>query len=156
MAEEEYKIKWQAPEYIHTEKGADWYWALSIIGLALIIVSVIMENYLFSILLLISFLAVVLHAQKPPAEINCEINKSGVFIGEKFHSFANLESFKLDTESSDPPRLLIKSRKIFQPLIVLILPNIDPEEVSNYLAYFLTENDLSEPLSHRVMEYLGF
>ena len=156
MAGEEYKIEWQAPEYFHTEKGADWYWALSIIGLALIIVSVIMENYLFSVLLLISFLAIVLHAQKTPANIDYEINKNGIIIGENFYSYANLESFKVNVENSNPPRLLLKSRKTFQTLLTINLLDVDPDEISNYLAYFLPEDELSEPLSHRVMEYLGF
>lgn len=152
---EEYRIKWQSPEYLYTEKGKDWYWVLAIIGLALIIVSVIMENYLFSILLLVSFLAIILHSHKLPALVEYEINKNGLITNGELQSFASLESYKVETEF-DPPKLILKSHKLLQPLIAIYIDGADPDEISNYLAYFLPEEDLHEPVSHKIMEYLGF
>lgn len=153
---EEYRIKWQAPEYIYTEKGRDWYWVLGIIGLALIVVSVIMENYLFSVLLLISFLAIILHSHKLPLDLEYEINKNGIAVNGELESFTSFESYRVETEHVDSPKLLLKSHKLFQPLIAIHLDGADPDEISNYLAYFLPEEDLHEPVSHKLMEYLGF
>lgn len=156
MAEEEYKIKWSAPEYIRGEKSSDWYWILAIIGLALIIISIIMDNYLFAILLLISFFAVVLHSHKEPSVLECEINKNGITLGKELMPYPTLESFRVEKENSLPPKLLIKSHKFFTPLIAVYITDADPDEISNYLTYFLPEEDLHEPLSHHIMEYFGF
>ena len=154
--EEEYKLRWQSPEYLHSEKSTDWYWVFGILGLALIVISVIMENYLFSVLLLISILAIALHSKKTPDVIDYEINKSGIIIGNTMHPYSSLKSFWVDMENANPPKLLLKTDKFFQPLTTINLFDVEPDEVSNYLAHFLPEEELHEPLSNHIMEYLGF
>ena len=32
MEERVRAVSWEAPEYYHTDKGSDWYWALSIVA----------------------------------------------------------------------------------------------------------------------------
>jgi hypothetical protein len=85
-----------------------------------------------------------------------EINKNGLVVNGELQSFASMDSYKVETENVDPPKLLLKSRKLLQPLIAIYLDGVDADEISNYLAYFLPEEDLHEPVSHKIMEYLGF
>ena len=42
------------------------------------------------------------------------------------------------------------------PYIIIPLGDADPETVRNFLLEYLNEEEHSEPLSHKLMEYLGF
>ena len=41
-------------------------------------------------------------------------------------------------------------------IIVITLGNQDPDEVRNFLGNYLPEHEQYEPLSHKILEYLGF
>jgi hypothetical protein len=42
------------------------------------------------------------------------------------------------------------------PLIIIPLGNQDPDEVRNFIANYLVEKELFEPLSHKILESFGF
>ena len=52
-------IAWEAPEYYHTDKTADWFWTLGIITVTIVIVSLLLGNILFAIFVLIAALRAV-------------------------------------------------------------------------------------------------
>jgi hypothetical protein len=54
------------------------------------------------------------------------------------------------------PKLLLEAKSVITPLITIPIVDVDPDHVHDYLLDFLPEEDHMEPLSHRVMEWLGF
>jgi hypothetical protein len=44
-------ITWEAPEHHHVEKGNDWFFALAIIIVALVIVAILFNDVLFALLI---------------------------------------------------------------------------------------------------------
>ncbi len=52
--------------------------------------------------------------------------------------------------------MLIKSRKLFMPLIVIYIDEVDPDDVRAVLLKYIAEADHSEPFLKHVLERLGF
>jgi hypothetical protein len=153
---EEYKLNWQAPSFINTEKTADWYWVFGIIGFTLVVISIILSNYLFAILIVIASLALILHSKSEPEILDIEVSKNGIRIKDRLNPYSSYKSFWVEQEHSNPPKLLLKPRKTLETLVVYYLTDIDPADVSHYLSHYLPEEEMHEPLSQHLMEYFGF
>lgn len=148
-------IKWTGPEHHHTHKTYEWYWAVAIIALTIAVLSFIFGNSIFAVFIIVGAIALTLNAHRPPKEISIEINDRGVVIDKTLYPFLHLESFWVDNDHNEP-RLMIKSRKTFVPLISLIIRDIDDEEVRQVLLKYIAEVEHPETLGKRILEVLGF
>lgn len=148
-------IVWNAPEHIYKDKGPDWYWIVGIITLALAAVAVIFDSVITAIFIVVAVSALVIHASRPSKHVPHQINDRGIMVDEVFYPFTSLESFWLPHDI-DPPRLLIKSRKIFSPYIVIYIDEIDPEDVRQVLLRYIAETEHHESLIKHLLERLGF
>ncbi|MEK7609872.1 MAG: hypothetical protein AAB470_02000 [Patescibacteria group bacterium] len=148
-------IIWSAPEHLYVEKKPDWYWAVGIITLALAAVAFIFGNIITGIFVVVAAIALVLHASKPPRTVSYEINDRGIVAGDILYPFLSLESFWIPHDEF-PPKLIIKSRKLFMPFIVIYIDEIDPEQVREVMLTYIAETEHREPLLKHVLEMLGF
>ncbi len=149
------KISWRAPEHIYTEKTADWYWVVGIVTLSVALISIILNNLVFAILIIVSAATLSLFATKRPRMIPIELSPNGVSVDTTFYPYADLESFWVETEHWHP-RIFLKSTKNLSPFIVIFLNDADPGEIHHALSQHLTERKHSEPLLEKVLIYLGF
>jgi hypothetical protein len=147
-------ISWEAPRHIHTSKNQDWYWSVGIITLALATVAFLFGNPITGIFILLASTVLVMHASRPPSLVRYEINDRGIMMDETLYPFLTLESFWIPHD--DIPKILIKSRKTFMPLIVIYIHDIDPEKVREVLLTYIAETEHHEPILIQIMEKLGF
>jgi hypothetical protein len=150
------KISWQAYEYRHTEKGADWFWALGIIAVSISITAVIFGNILFAIFIILSAFTLGMLARKPPKIMDIEIGDKGVKIGKSFYAYSSIQSFWVDEQNENDKRLIIKVDSITMPHFSILADNVDLNEVKERLLNFIPEEEYIEPISHKIMERLGF
>lgn len=148
-------MRWETFEYHHTEKTVDWFWAVGIIAVSIAATAIIFGNLLLGILILVATTTLCLYAARKPEIITVEINDKGVVIHNLFHPYASLDSFWVE-EMDHRPKVLIKSKKILMPYIILALEDNNPDEVREYLLNFLKEEEHHEPLLQKLMEYVGF
>ncbi|MBU6232049.1 MAG: hypothetical protein KGI45_00640 [Patescibacteria group bacterium] len=148
-------IAWSAPEHLYTEKSPDWYWAVGIVTLALAVVSFIFGDIITSIFILVAAVALVLHAARPPRNIYHEINDRGIIIHDRLYSFLELDSFWIPHQGL-PPKIILKSRRLFMPYIVIFIDEVDPEDVRAVLLRYIAETEHHEPLLKHLLERLGF
>ncbi len=148
-------ISWEGLEYPLRNRSSDWYWAIGIIAVALSATAVIFANYLFAVLIIIGSLTLVIFAKRPPRTIHFEINDKGILSDKLFYPYTSLESFWI--ESSDRgERILFTCNHAFVQHIIFPLHDVSIDDVHALLSSHLAEKEQYEPLSHRVMEYLGF
>lgn len=152
---EVFKIEWDAHEYEHKERNQDWFWAVGIIAVSVAIASIIFGNVIFGILVLIGAFTLTLFANRAPEKIHITVNERGVARGNIFYSYSTLESFWIDTEHSHP-KIILKSQKMFMPLIIIPLGVIDVDNLHDNLSKHLTENMHELPFIEKVLEYFGF
>lgn len=151
-----YTLRWQAYEYVYQPKTADWYWALWIIVAAIATTSVLLDNAMLALLIAIAGVALTILSKRPPRIVEFEVNEKGVVGHGSLYLHNSLESFWVQRFGEGEPRLLIKSRKKLMPLIVFPLGDVTVEEARQAMLPHLQEEQLSEPLTQMILEYLGF
>jgi hypothetical protein len=147
-------IHWQALEYEYHEKTADWFWALGIITIALSAIAVLLNNILFAIFILLGAATLALYAVRKPELVSFEINNRGIVINKTLYPYSTLESFGIETDG--PPKILVKSKKMFVPYLVMPVSEEAIDFARTYLLQYLEEQEHREPFSVKLMEYLGF
>jgi hypothetical protein len=148
-------ISWSAPEHLYVEKHTDWYWTVGIITLALAAVAFIFGQVITGILILVAALALTLHASRPPATRTYTVNDRGIVVDDTLYPFLTLESFWIPHDHV-PPRIIIKSRKLLMPYIVIFIDDADPEEVRRVLLTYIAETEHREPFLKHLLERFGF
>ncbi len=149
-------FEWEVPEHEQSHKTWDWYVTVPTIFISLVVVSFFFENYLFAVFVLIAGFALVFYAHRDPDILNVTIGERGVRINDSFYPFSSLTAFAFE-EKEGHDLLLLRSERFFAPLITIPIPHsIDIEDVADFLLDFLDEEELFEPLSQKIMEYLGF
>ena len=149
-------IIWKAPEYEHRQKSKDWYWSVGIVGVSVAVASAILGNILFGLLIIIAFFALLLHSVKKPRVIEMEASEKGVRIESRLFPYQYLEGFWIE-ESLMGRKLLIKSKKLLSPLIVLpISSETSLDNLKNLLEEHMTSEYLQESFLEQLMERFGF
>lgn len=149
-------LRWQAYEYVYQEKTADWYWALWIIVVAIAATSVLLDNAMLAILIVVAGAALTILSKRPARIVEFEINEKGVVGHGSLYLHNSLESFWVQQLGEREPRLLIKSSKTLMPLIVLPLGDVTIDEARHAMLQYVQEEELSESLTQMILEYLGF
>lgn len=151
---QETKLQWRAYEYNYVKHDNDWYWSLGILTLAFAITAVILNNILFAVFIAIASFSIALHSKKPPEVYDFELGPKGVRINNKIYLYKSLQSFWVKDEAYDD-EIIFRSEKAFMPYIVIPMGGQNPEIIRNYLLDYLPEEEMAEPFSHRLLEYLG-
>lgn len=149
-------VYWEAPEHHHMEKSTDWYWILGIVAVSGAVASIIFGNVLFAVVILLGSVTMIIVSYKHPRLISFEVSVRGIRIHDDFHPFATLESHYIDEDHRHGPHLLVKSKKLFVPLLILPVPLDYLDEIENIIAPRLPEAHLEEPFAHHLLDALGF
>ena len=152
----EQKISWKALEYKRKEKTADWYWAVIIISLSVVVISFIVHNTLFAILVIISTIMLLSFSLTPAKMVNISINQKGMVVEKEMYPFASLQSFWVEAIDPDNKKILFRSKKPLVPLIAIPLEEYEHLDVREFLMQYLPEVEMHEPLTQKIMERLGF
>lgn len=149
-------VTWEAPEHHHIEKGNDWFFALAIIIVALVIVAILFNDVLFALLIGLAGGALAVSAAKRPSIIPYAVTVRGIKIDDRIYPFGTLESYCIDEEDPRGPQLLIKSHHKLMPLMVMPIPTDYVDEIDAILKDKLIEENLEEPLFVKILELFGF
>jgi hypothetical protein len=149
-------ISWEAPEHHHVEKGNDWFFALAIIVVALVIVAVMLNDVLLALFLGIAGGVLAMAAAKRPSIVPFSVSVRGIKIEDQLHAYSTLESYYIDEDDPRGPQLLIKSKRKIMPLIVIPIPPDHIDDIENILEDRLEEEHMEESLFHKIFELFGY
>lgn len=156
MAKRDPRISWRVEEYVHREKGPDWYWALGVVAIAGAATAIIFHDTLFAIFIIMAGLILGFYAARKPDVIDIAISDDGIQIRSYFYPFEKLKGFAVD-ENELGNHLIIESDRMVTPIISIPLPlTIDTDALTALLKTRLEEKPLKEQISHRLMEHMGF
>lgn len=148
-------LTWSAPEYEHKEQNRDWFWALGIVVVAGSITSIIFHNYFFAILLVLGGILMVMFAIKKPDVVNYEINNKGLKIRDRLYPYESIKNFWVRQEGN--PHLFIESQRIFMPVIQVPIEPYMAEDIRQaMLSHGVSEQEMKEHATEKVMDFLGF
>ena len=148
------QLEWSVLEHQHSYKNSDWYWAVGIITISIATTSIIFNNILFAIFIIISSFALCLVSAKKPQTLSCEISDRGISANNFIYPFNTLDSFWIDEHEH---KIIVKSKKLLVPFIIIPMDvTIDANIARDMLLAFLPEEEHIEPFGQKLMEKLGF
>ncbi len=148
-------FSWTTPEFIQGEKSTGWFWALGIISLAMIVVSLLMKNFLFALIIVLATFLIYIQAKKHPRKIKITLTEKGVTIEEKNYDWSDFRSFWI-FEAPEIRSLSLLSKKITQPQIYIPLDEQSPEKIKEILIKFLPEKKQEESLIDAIARKIKF
>jgi hypothetical protein len=149
-------IVWEAYEHHHHDRGSEWFWILGILTVASTIAAVLLGNALLGMILALGGALAGIGALREPKIISYGVTARGIRIDDKLFPYTTLDCFCIDEESHLGPQLLIRSEKLFMPLIIIPLPEDMQEEIEQIIAQRIPEEHLEEPFIYKVLEYFKF
>lgn len=149
-------MSWTTLEHSHQKKSSDWYWIVSIISLVIILVSIYFENYTFAAVILFAVVVFFMQADRDPDTLKIGLDNKGIYVNKKHYPYEDIESFYLEDDFG-VPRILLKSHKIFMPLIVIpYADKVDRDDLEFFLGYYLDQEKLRESTLQILLESVGF
>jgi hypothetical protein len=150
------KIEWQAPEYIFYEKSSDWFWAVGIITIAVFLAALFLKSFLFAVLIILAGFSIALYGARVPKKISFLVGPGGIKIKDRMYDYENLKSFWIEYNPPIKKELIIESKKKFIPHITILIEDINPEKLRNYLLQFLPEEKKEESLISIFFRWINF
>lgn len=152
--EQEKTISWKALPHEHEHKDPDWFWGIGIAATAIAIIAILLGNPLFAFLVAVGAITLFMHAIKKPRMIEARVDDDGITVDTATFPFETLVSFSV-TESEHRPILILKSKQVLTPRIVIPLKKEDKASVQKALRERLSEEKLEIPVSYKLLEFLG-
>ena len=147
-------IYWSGYEHQHEKRSSDWFWALGVIAASAALTSILFGNVLFAILIVIAAFTLGILATKEPEIVEFLITDKGIYVGDSFYAYADIRAFWV--EEGEENTLLLDTLKTFSPHLVIPINDVSPDEIRDMLSTFVQEEELTEPISHKLLELLGF
>jgi hypothetical protein len=155
MAEQVKAVLFEAYEHTYPPKTSDWFLILGILTLSIAIASILLGNALFGVLIFIAGLVMALLAMKEPKIVSYAVTQRGIRIDDKLFPYTTLHAYYIDEDAVDGPELLIKSEKMFMPLLVLPLPEDTLDTIEDIIAERLPETHIEKPFGYKVLEFFN-
>jgi len=149
------KLNWIAPEYIHTEKTSDWYWIVGIITVSMAVISIMLNNVIFAVLILVAMFTLTLYASRKPQNIKIELNQKGVVYGDIYYPYGDIKSFHVE-DKDRYPRIIMQLNKKLSSYLIILIRDSHSEDIRDFLGDFLEEETHSEPFLAKLLIYFGF
>ncbi|MBI4709455.1 MAG: hypothetical protein HY764_04625 [Candidatus Portnoybacteria bacterium] len=150
------ELEWEAPEFENPEKGHWWFIIVGIVALAVFTIALLMSNFIFALLIVISVFIIFVFALKKPKIVKFKIDGSGIMIDEKLLSYRDLRSFWIFYDPPHIKELSIKSKKWLMTLIKIPLEQEDPSQIREALIKFIPEEEQEQSLIDVITRRIGF
>lgn len=153
----EESFSWEAYEFERREKSVDWFWALGIIAICAIVISILYKNYLFAIFIAIGAMTIGKLANQEPRLLKYEISPAGVRVEDELYPLDKLKGYAIrEIKKGNQKILIVETSKSVAPIITIPIENEMIPEIKKYLEPKVSEKDLHEPTAHQIMDAIGF
>lgn len=150
-------LTWEAPEYIHQQKGVLWFFGLGLAILTLIVLDIfLIQSFLFSfsLLTLVMAAALVVHSYRPADLMHYVLSDKGLYINDTLHGFAEFKGFGVLREGAEFFIELIPVRR-FRPSLSVYFPEENGEAIVDLLGVRLPMQQLKPDLLDKITRSLG-
>lgn len=142
-------LRWTVDEFERYERGPVWYAAMIALALGLLLYSVVTQNFLFAVIILMFGVIIGLSSLREPQKLPFAITSRGIGIGGRFFSFKEFGSFWILYEPPHVKNIYLEFKHAIRPHMVIPLYEENPLAVREMLLQYLSEDagQEDEPLS---------
>jgi len=127
------------------------------LAFALIVFSILMKNYLLTIILALAAFIIYSSKNKKLEHINFRLDNDGLYIEDKFYPYDSFESFWIfparggsseggEAHTNKERELALRYNRHLAPLLIAPFYNIDEPEIRRILSEYLPESEEQESL----------
>ncbi len=146
------EIYWQDYEYEFLEKEPEWFWIFGIIAALAIILSLILKDLLFAIVILLGAVTIGMYNKRAPRQVSFGLAKHGIKAGISLFPYDTIKSFWIE---ADKRQLIIETSRLMRPHITIPLGNTHPDVIRSKLIGFLTEKRYDGSVIDAVADFFG-
>jgi len=149
-------LEWQASEYVEHEKSAKWFILLIVVALALAALAVfLLKNYTFAILIVVMAVAVAVWAKRPAAEMQYQLDASGVSVNGKRFAMHDFRAFGVLQDGGIYAVMLLPTKR-FSPGVTIYFPHELGEQIVDTLGAALPMKDMQPDWIDTLTRKLNF
>lgn len=147
------EISWEAEEHIVREKNSWWYVGLVAIGLILSGIAILLQAWTFLVLVIVSVVALVVYAMRPPRVLHYSLSNKGLSEGDKLYGYEEFKSFGILREGENFA-IVLTPRKRFSPRVTVFFPEAQGEEIVDAFGARLPMEDVKLDLLDKLIKFL--
>ena len=149
-------LKWEAPEFEYYKNSQSWFITIGIIAGILFLIAIFTKNFLFALLVGISYFLIVTYSSKKPDNTKLLISPKGIKINNVLYEFENLKSFWIFYDPPEIRELSLRSKKTVMPYVKIPIGDINPVKIRRILIKYLPEKKHKESAIDNIAKNLKF
>lgn len=146
-------ISWEAQEYIVRDKTTMWYVGLGAIGLVLSAVAVILNWWTFLAVVILSVIALLLYAMRPPRIMHYALSNKGISEGDHLYEYSEFKSFGILHEGGHFA-IILTPRKRFSPRVTVYFPEAQGEAIVDAFGARLPMEEVKLDMLDKLIKFL--
>lgn len=149
-------LEWKTPEFEYYKNSQSWFITVGAIAGILFLIAVFTKNFLFGLLIGISYFLIITYSSKKPDDVKLSISPKGIKINNTLYEFENLKSFWIFYNPPEIRELSLRSKKMIMPYIKVPIGDINPVEIRRILIKYLPEKKHKESAIDNITRNLKF
>lgn len=121
-------VSWEADEYIHRDRQFGWYIGFSLVVAALVALSVFLQWWTFTALVVLSAVALIIYVVRPPRKLKYSLSTKGLTEGNRFYKYEEYKNFGILQDGQDFAIVLTPIKR-FSPRVTVYFPKESGEEI---------------------------
>ena len=149
-------LRWQAYEFEHLDKSADWYWIIGTVLIAGSLWAFLVGNWTLGALLVVITVSAFILGSRKPQFVDITLNQNVLTVGANKFPMEHYNSFRIKEETS---HLILRHTKNYYPVLVVPIP---PDKPTGKIRIILEDEleltedeELDEPLLEQVATKIG-
>jgi len=149
-------LKWTTPEFEYYKNNQNWFIITSVIAVILFLIAIFAKNFLFALLVGISYFLIITYSLKKPDNIKILINPKGVKVNNTLYKFENLSSFWIFYDYPETKELSLRSKKTIMPYLKIPIGKENPSRIRRILIKYLPEKKHKESVIDNLAKNIRF
>ena len=146
-------VNWEAEEYLQHDKKVGWYVGFAVVVLALAALSVLLQWWTFTALVVLSAIALIIYSVRPPRVLHYSLTNKGLSEGNNLYDYENFKSFGV-LKDDDNYAIVLTPRKRFSPRVTVYFPKESGEEIVDAFGMRLPMEDVKLDFLDKVVRLL--
>lgn len=154
------KVHWSAPEFEYHEKTHVWFWMILLGVVAVVIVALLQNNFLFAFFAVIAGILILRWGKEKPEYVDFEMSDGGLTMGGRhphpWEEFLGFAIHRLHHEEEGLSELVLKRKGGFGTFWKVLVPNMEVERVRVFANHHLPEIEYEDSLVEHISRLLRF
>ena len=148
-------VNWEATEYLQRSKNGKWYVGMALVTLALVALSMFLQWWTFTALIILSMISLVLYSVRPPRTLHYSLSSKGISEGNNLYNFEDFKSFGVLQDEKNFA-IVLTPRKRFSPRVTIYFPEGKGEEIVDGFGGRLPMEEVRLDFLDKLVKFLRF